>query len=332
MMLIGRASQGQTQMLTRYGIILDENLTAQEKFNEVLKIGATAFELAEAEAETTSGSLKQMKNALGDIAEVIGQVFLPGMKSSAIAIKNWAENNNKKIAEVAQKIKTIFMDIVKYFKSDWKAGLQLGVDIALITMKGFGKSLVIIMKAALEEIGQLWETYLGSKFAEKMAQLAMKSPWFILLSKSKKKQFVEAMKLRSEVKMMQNRRNDMMGPPASMASELRGVAIQTGASIQNRLQDANIGTNMAMRNAAREALQWLNEADMIVGSIAQKTESIKAIPAFSDYEKLQAIRDIYSDLAGFELQFYEVQEKLIQQQGQTYLKGLGTEFDRLINK
>ena len=71
MMLVGRASQGQTQMLTRYGIVLSESLTAQEKFNAVLKIGAEAFHLAEADTETLEGAWTQFKNAAGDFSETI---------------------------------------------------------------------------------------------------------------------------------------------------------------------------------------------------------------------------------------------------------------------
>lgn len=71
MMLVGRASQGQTQMLTRYGIVLDETLSPQEKFNEVLKIGAGAFSLATAETQSASGAWQQFKNAIGDAQETI---------------------------------------------------------------------------------------------------------------------------------------------------------------------------------------------------------------------------------------------------------------------
>jgi hypothetical protein len=79
MMLVGRASQGQTQMLTRYGIVLDDSLTDQEKFNQLLEIGAANFHLAQAAARTTAGSLFQMRNAWGDVAEIIGDVALPAV-------------------------------------------------------------------------------------------------------------------------------------------------------------------------------------------------------------------------------------------------------------
>lgn len=69
MMLVGRASQGQTTMLTRYGITLDETLTPQEKFNQLLIIGADAFKLAEAETDTLSGRTGQLKGALFDVQE-----------------------------------------------------------------------------------------------------------------------------------------------------------------------------------------------------------------------------------------------------------------------
>jgi lambda family phage tail tape measure protein len=77
MQLVGRASQGQTQMLTRYGIVLNETLSPQDKFNELLKIGSEAFSLAEAQTRTASGEIQQMQNAVGDYGEVLGDFVLP---------------------------------------------------------------------------------------------------------------------------------------------------------------------------------------------------------------------------------------------------------------
>jgi len=76
MMLVGRASQGQTQMLTRYGIVLSETLSSEEKFNALLKIGADSFRLAEEEARTAAGTWDQFKNAIGDVAENLGGPFV----------------------------------------------------------------------------------------------------------------------------------------------------------------------------------------------------------------------------------------------------------------
>jgi len=76
MMLVGRASQGQTQMLTRYGIVIDQNLSTQDKFNELLKIGAESFNLAEEAAKTSEGTWTQFKNTIGDTAEELGGPFL----------------------------------------------------------------------------------------------------------------------------------------------------------------------------------------------------------------------------------------------------------------
>ena len=95
MMLVGRASKGQTQMLTRYGIVMDESLSAQEKFNQLLVIGAGAFGLAEAEAKTMTGQLGQMKNAVSDAAEEIGKVLAPTVKRLALAVKEAARDFSK---------------------------------------------------------------------------------------------------------------------------------------------------------------------------------------------------------------------------------------------
>lgn len=73
MMLLGRASQGQTSMLTRYGIVLDENMSAQEKFNHLLNLGKEEFNLVTDAVNTTQGTLTQMQNALGDSMELFGE-------------------------------------------------------------------------------------------------------------------------------------------------------------------------------------------------------------------------------------------------------------------
>jgi len=102
MMLVGRASQGQTQMLTRYGIILEATLSPQEKYNELLRIGADNFGLAEAAAKTGKGQLIQLKNSLGDMAESIGTMILPMVKDLARHLKSIAESFQK-LGPVAKK-------------------------------------------------------------------------------------------------------------------------------------------------------------------------------------------------------------------------------------
>ena len=83
MTLVAKAAQGNTQTFTRYGIQLDETLTDQEKFTEVLRRGAEGFKMAQAEADTTSGKLTQLSNAWGDVKESMGAAIaaLPGLKS-----------------------------------------------------------------------------------------------------------------------------------------------------------------------------------------------------------------------------------------------------------
>lgn len=81
MMLLGRASQGQTQMLRRYGITLDDNLGPEEKFNELLRLGAENFGLAEAATRTASGAGIQWKNTVDDLNQSMGRGLVPIVRS-----------------------------------------------------------------------------------------------------------------------------------------------------------------------------------------------------------------------------------------------------------
>lgn len=79
MMLIARASQGQTQMLTRYGIVLDKNLKPQEKYAALLKLGAGNMQIAADKTKTLTGSLQQTGNLVNDAKEVVGKQFAPAI-------------------------------------------------------------------------------------------------------------------------------------------------------------------------------------------------------------------------------------------------------------
>jgi len=97
MMLVGRASQGQTQMLTRYGIVMDQSLSSQEKFNELLKIGVNSFKLAEAETKTATGALQQMRNQVNELQEAFGTALLPAITAASQAISQHIRENQSEL-------------------------------------------------------------------------------------------------------------------------------------------------------------------------------------------------------------------------------------------
>lgn len=98
--VISRASQGvflfRGSMATLRKMI-DQTLSPQEKFNKLIEIGTSSFGLAEAAADTTTGRLKQMKNALGEIAETIGEPFRKRLKKWAEDIRDWADAHQEGI-------------------------------------------------------------------------------------------------------------------------------------------------------------------------------------------------------------------------------------------
>jgi len=112
MMLVGRASQGQTQMLTRYGIVIDQNLSTQEKFNELLKIGAESFRLAEEETKTLEGTWAQFANNMGDFAEDIVGAWLDVAKGLKAVVDHYkgvekgAEKAHRKVKEAMPSFQT----------------------------------------------------------------------------------------------------------------------------------------------------------------------------------------------------------------------------------
>jgi hypothetical protein len=109
--LVGKASEGITRGLKGHGIAINDNLSAQEKFNQVLKIGNDAFTVAIAQAETAKGTSDRLKVAQDEIAEAIGQIVTPAVKyltqelmHGAQAINTWIANHGAEAQQMAQDI------------------------------------------------------------------------------------------------------------------------------------------------------------------------------------------------------------------------------------
>lgn len=78
--LIGKASVGYTATLSRYGIILDETLPKEEKFQAALEqINQRFGGAAQAEMNTYAGQMRLLNEMFGDLKETIGIYFLPAL-------------------------------------------------------------------------------------------------------------------------------------------------------------------------------------------------------------------------------------------------------------
>ncbi|MFQ3578666.1 MAG: hypothetical protein SNJ71_00820 [Bacteroidales bacterium] len=155
MMLIGRASQGQTSLLTRYGIILDETLSPQEKFNQLLKIGASNFDVAKDQAGSLSGKMEQLKNIWGDLKETFGELIVNILNLSDILEKGkgglqwWVDELKNNLPAIAFMIKSVFLE-VKF------ALIQTGVFIKNLSTPIF--SVFVVAQKNIQNIfSWIWE-------------------------------------------------------------------------------------------------------------------------------------------------------------------------------
>lgn len=91
--LVGKSVGSSTNALTRYGIEVKGAVGSQERLNSLVENTARLFAgQATAQAQTMTGALEQMKNAVGDTAEVIGDLLAPSVIRVAKFLKSAAES------------------------------------------------------------------------------------------------------------------------------------------------------------------------------------------------------------------------------------------------
>lgn len=90
--LVGKAAAGNTAMLGRYGIILDETKSKADKLNQVIALGENYFGIAEDKARDSAGKVEQLKNAWGDLQEVMAGGVLPVLSGAVDILKPLIES------------------------------------------------------------------------------------------------------------------------------------------------------------------------------------------------------------------------------------------------
>lgn len=91
-MLLGKAFQGQTETLTRYGIKIDEAIPSSEKFEAVIgKINDRFGGAAQANLDTYAGKIKNLGNQFDEFKESIGRAIVPLLGASMDVIGEFAD-------------------------------------------------------------------------------------------------------------------------------------------------------------------------------------------------------------------------------------------------
>ncbi len=86
-MLVGKVAEGNVGILGRYAIEMQKGATSSQALTEMQKRFGGA---AAAAANTTAGQLTALKLQFGELVEVVGSAFLPGILAAAKALTDFA--------------------------------------------------------------------------------------------------------------------------------------------------------------------------------------------------------------------------------------------------
>ena len=152
-MEVSKSVFSSTNLLNRQGIAFEGAVDSSQRFDNALKaIAEKAGGLAEGEAATLNFALDQMGNAVGDLGENLGTVFVPLVMASAKGIKAFAE----------------FMDEnrVKSYTTALLAGAGAYGVYAIATGKA-AKAMLLFNKISKKNIAMLAAMVIVSEIIEK---------------------------------------------------------------------------------------------------------------------------------------------------------------------
>ncbi len=117
--LVAKSVGSSTNALMRYGVQIEGAVGSTERTASAVKnITALFGGQAKAQADTYAGAITQMKNAFGDVMEVLGEQFAPLVGSVA----RWATKNMSAIQEAIRKV-GVQVRTVMWLFGNWAAVL-----------------------------------------------------------------------------------------------------------------------------------------------------------------------------------------------------------------
>ena len=137
--LVSKTLGSSTNAMSRYGIEVTGAVGSTERLESLTNNIADVFGgQASAQAATFSGSIAQMKNALGDTAEVLGSFFAPAIQEGAVLLKGFAEKTS---------------DALNFIKKiDWKATMtNMKNNIGLI-----GQGILDTLRVYIDMLPEIW--------------------------------------------------------------------------------------------------------------------------------------------------------------------------------
>jgi hypothetical protein len=146
-MLLGKATEGVTGRLSMHGIVIDENIPKSKRLDEVIKqIQQSYGNTARGEAQTFLGKLEQLKIAIDEQKESIGEGLLPELKNLVDTLKEGTKFSGDFLKTVGGVAKTIETSDEK--TTVWNAGLK--------SLSGGFKSLVNAIGISSKNAAKYW--------------------------------------------------------------------------------------------------------------------------------------------------------------------------------
>jgi len=163
--LVGKTIGSSTNALSRYGISLEAGLSPSEKLVAVQEELNKKFGGQAAAAAEGTGKLIQMKNAFGDVLEVIGERFAPIVSKVAVILTKLAEDFQKnegalsklvagiKIAvQAAAILKFVFTQLGNFIGTTLAASFAFITDILAGDFKAAGEKIKLGFNQVKEDV------------------------------------------------------------------------------------------------------------------------------------------------------------------------------------
>lgn len=157
--LVGKAFVGYTGTLSRYGIILDATLSAEEKYASFLRFMAQYRGTAATMAKHYTGQLKILKEEYADLKKQMGEIIALGIQESGMLkqLKDWVAALAANLKEAKPALIAIAKEGFAVFSTGLKNIYDLVTNPTLhVWLTTVGKSLAVVTRLFSAFIRLVW--------------------------------------------------------------------------------------------------------------------------------------------------------------------------------